>query len=127
MKLSVACVIFILLTGCAHKLTKNECVKKDPFKLGKKLAYRGFKSSVFESLQSSCKEHGVEIEMKRAAFKKGWHEGMKDFCTSQRGFHWGFTEKDDPKICSEELRPDFEQGYSRGKKFARSREGNRKG
>ena len=125
MRWLIACVILILLTGCAHKLTKNECVKKDSLNLGKNYAYKGFKLSIFERIQNSCREHGVE--MKRAAFKKGWHEGMKDFCTSQRGFHWGFTEKDDPKICIEELRPAFEQGYSRGKKIARSRGGNRKG
>ena len=48
MKWSVACVLFILVTGCAHKLTKNECVKKDLFKLGKNYGYKGFKSSIFE-------------------------------------------------------------------------------
>jgi len=119
MRWQIACLIFILGTGCAHKLTKNECSTKDLFKFGKNLAYKGFKLSVFNNIQRSCKEHGIEI--KSAAFKKGWVEGMKNFCTDHRGFHWGVTRRDDPNICTEELRLDFEKGYIRGKNLAKSR------
>ena len=119
MKSPIACLVFILVTGCAHNLTKSECARKDPFKLGKSLAYKGFKSSILNNIQKSCKEHGVEF--KSTAFKKGWREGMKDFCTDHRGFHWGVTRREDPKICIEELRLDFEKGYIRGKNLAKSR------
>ena len=119
MKLSIVCLIFILGTSCAHRLTKSECTSKDPFKLGKSLAYKGYKSSVLKYIQKTCKKHGVEY--KSAIFKKGWFEGMKEFCTDNRGFHWGATRKEDPKICTEELRPNFERGYSRGRNFAKGR------
>ena len=112
MKLITICLFFCLITGCSHTLSKKECSNNKLFNIGKKLAYKGVESSVFQSLQNSCKEYGIKIEEQN--FTKGWKKGMEDFCTEQRGFHWGYTRKDDPKICPQELKALFKRGYNRG-------------
>ena len=105
--------------GCTHKLTKKECLNKDLFKFGQDLASKGYKLSIFENIQNSCKEHGIKVE--RTVFKKGWYEGMKKFCTYQSGFNFGASNRNDPQICIDELKDDFEKGYNHGRKSKRSR------
>ncbi|MDC0255382.1 DUF2799 domain-containing protein [Bacteriovoracales bacterium] len=119
MKLIILCITFCFATGCAHTLSKRECSKNKLFEIGKKMAYKGTKFSIFKSLRKSCKKYGVDI--KELTFQKGWFEGMKGFCTTHRGFHWGITGKDNPNICTEEFKDDFERGYARGKSLGRNR------
>ena len=119
MKFIILCVVICLANGCAHSLSKDECSEKKLFDIGEKMAYKGMKSSIFKNLWKSCKEHGIDI--KALTFQKGWFEGMKRFCTSQRGFHWGIVGRDNPRICTEEFKKDFERGYTRGKLLGKNR------
>ena len=125
MKLIIALFAFSTLTGCATYISKNDCLKDNFYKKAKKVAYKGFKASIYNNYQESCKKHGIEVES--VTFTKGWTEGMKEFCTEHRGFHWGITRKSNPNICSEELKPYFEKGYKKGKLMANGRRRNKKG
>ena len=125
MKFLIVFLFLVMATSCSHKLTKKECSNKDLFKLGQDLASKGYKLSIFEDIQKSCKEHGINVE--KISFKKGWYEGMRKFCTYKSGFHFGASNRNDPGICIGELKADFEKGYNNGRKSKRGRGKNKKG
>ena len=114
MKNVIMQAIVLLTCGCATYTSKKDCSKENLEKLAQKLAYKGQKKSLFTSLQKSCKKHGIEIN--KSTFIKGWTRGMKEFCTEQRGFHWGLTRRENPSICIKELKPFFNKGYLKGKR-----------
>jgi len=112
-------IFFLIISLNYHSLSKKECLEGNWFKTGKRDAYYGFKKNRLNHHKDTCLKYKVEPDPDQ--HEKGHAEGLKLFCTEQRGYHWGITNKENPKTCPAELKSSFIKGFERGRRDRRER------
>ena len=105
-------IFFFMVSYNYHSPSKEDCIKGDWFKFGKKDAYFGFKSNRFNHHKKICSKFNITPNENQYA--NGRNEGLKLFCTESRGYHWGRTNKENPKICPMTTKKIFLKGFKRG-------------
>src|SRR5688572_14241675 len=81
-----AVMVACLLAGCAS-LDKDECRNADWYAIGLEDGARGRTVERLGDHRRACAEHGVAPQSER--YVAGRNEGLKSFCTYERGYSQG--------------------------------------
>jgi hypothetical protein len=108
--ISVLAVI-LFLTGCAS-VSKEDCLVTDWFEIGRMDGMQGKARTEFQNRAKPCLEHGVNAD--RPAYYRGHDQGLRYYCTEQRGFELGRQGLAYRSVCPIELEKDFQTGYQNG-------------
>jgi hypothetical protein len=106
-----ALAILILLAGCAT-VSKEDCLVIDWFEVGRMDGMQGRPRTALQNRAKPCLEHGVNAD--RQAYYQGHDEGLKYYCTEEKGFALGRQGHPYRSNCRLELEKDFRAGYQRG-------------
>lgn len=106
----ILCCAF--LAGCAT-LNKNECMTADWRTIGYEDGAKGMPASRIGKHRKACARHGVAPDFN--AYEQGRMEGLREYCTPERGYSLGVAGKKFPSVCPEELKPAMLDIYERGK------------
>lgn len=113
-RLLAALGICALLSGCAT-LDKNECLHANWYALDLEDGAQGRPVERIGEHRRACAEHGVSPGVER--YMAGRDEGMRSFCTYQRGYSHGRAGHAYSGACPQELAANFLAGYGRGKEL----------
>jgi hypothetical protein len=93
-------------------MNANECVTADWQAVGYEDGSRGYNSSRFSSHRKACAKHGVTADF--PTYKKGYDQGVRSYCTPERGYSLGKKNKALPNICPSDLIASVRRGYDLG-------------
>jgi len=113
-QVSVVLVLFTLVSGCAT-LDKNECLRADWYAIGLEDGARGRPVEYLGDHRRACAEHGVTPQIER--YLAGRNEGLKSYCTYDRGFAAGRSGQAYSGVCPAGLAGNFSAGYQRGREI----------
>lgn len=102
----------LLLAGCAG-MDKSECVNADWYAIGLEDGAKGRGVERLGAHRRACAEHNVSPDGERYA--AGHREGLRSFCTYERGYALGRGGSATTATCPPELREAFLAGYQRGR------------
>ncbi len=108
--ISVLAVI-IFVTGCAS-VSKEDCLVTDWFEIGRMDGMQGKPRTLFQNRAKACLEHGISAN--RQAYYRGHDEGLRHYCTAQRGFELGRQGLAYRSVCPIDLEKSFRAGYQNG-------------
>ena len=103
--------IILLWTGCAT-VSKEDCLVTDWFEIGRLDGMQGTPRTAFQNRAKACLEHGVNAE--RPVYYQGHDEGLKYYCTEQKGIELGRKGAQYNPVCPLQLEKDFRTGYQIG-------------
>lgn len=106
-----AIALCLLLGGCAS-LDKAECLNADWYAIGLEDGARGRALERLGAHRRACAEHGIAPNGER--YLAGRHEGLKSFCTFQRGYSSGRAGQAFADVCPAALAAPFADGYRQG-------------
>jgi hypothetical protein len=104
----------LLLAGCAT-MDKNQCRNADWYAIGLEDGGQGRTLDRLGERRRACAEHGVQPDGERYA--AGRNEGLKSFCTYDRGYGLGRAGKAYYGVCPEPSATNFVAGYRSGKEL----------
>jgi hypothetical protein len=104
-------IIIIMLAGCAT-VSKEDCLVTDWFENGRMDGIQGKPRTEFQKRAKPCLGHGVHAD--RKAYYQGHDEGLKYYCTQQKGFELGRKGLAYNSVCPLQLEKDFRAGYQNG-------------
>jgi hypothetical protein len=107
----VVIAIMLILTGCAT-VSKEDCLVTDWFEVGRMDGMQGMPRTAFAGRAKACLERGVSAD--RQAYYRGHDEGLKYYCTEQKGFEMGQQGIPYKSVCPLQLEQDFRAGYQKG-------------
>jgi hypothetical protein len=107
-----ALTLLLLLAGCAS-LDKAECVNADWYTIGLEDGARGRGIDRLGQHRRACAEHGVAPDPQR--YLAGRDEGLKSFCTYQRGHAAGRAGQAFADVCPADLAGAFSSGWRQGR------------
>jgi hypothetical protein len=108
------CVLLALLAGCAS-LDKDECRTADWYAVGLEDGARGRALDRLGDHRRACAEHGVTPHTER--YLAGRSEGLRSFCTYERGYSQGRAGQAYSGACPKETAGGFLAGYQRGREL----------
>jgi len=108
------CVLLALLAGCAS-LDKDECRTADWYAVGLEDGARGRALDRLGDHRRACAEHGVTPHTER--YLAGRNEGLRSFCTYERGYSQGRAGQGYSGACPKETAGGFLAGYQRGREL----------
>jgi hypothetical protein len=115
MKLAPALLSLALaLAGCAS-LDKDECRNANWYAIGLEDGAQGRGIQRVGDHRRACAEHNVQPDVDR--YTAGRNEGLKTFCTYDRGYRHGINGNSYSGACPEPMQQDFLAGYGRGKEI----------
>ena len=106
-----ALAIIFLLAGCAT-VSKEDCLVTDWFEVGRMDGMQGRPRTAFQNRAKPCLEYGVNAD--RQAYYQGHDEGLKYYCTEEKGLALGRQGLPYKSNCPLELEKDFRAGYQNG-------------
>lgn len=104
--------IFGTLAGCAT-LGKEECMNADWKIIGYEDGASGYLTSRIGNHRKDCAKYGITPDFK--SYEEGRLEGLKEYCTPQKGYLLGRSGKQYNNVCSPELELSFLKGYQKGR------------
>jgi hypothetical protein len=108
----IALMAACLLASCAS-LDKDECRNADWYAIGLEDGARGRTVERLGDHRRACAEHGVAPQTER--YVAGRNEGLKSFCTYERGYSQGRAGQAYAGACPKEMAAGFVAGYQRGR------------
>jgi hypothetical protein len=105
-------LLILLASGCAS-LDRNECLTADWYAIGLEDGARGRAVERLGDHRRACAKHNVTPDASR--YVAGRNEGLKSFCTYQRGFSEGRAGHAYVAGCPEPSA--FLAGYKRGREL----------
>jgi hypothetical protein len=109
--IALACV---LAAGCAS-LDRNQCVNANWYAIGLEDGARGQALERLGTHRRACAEHAVAPDAER--YVAGRNEGLKTFCTHERGFAQGRAGHSNTGVCPAGLAAGFQSGYQLGREL----------
>jgi len=106
-----ALAIMLIAAGCAS-VSKEDCLLTDWYEVGRMDGRQGKPRTAFQGRAKACLEHGISAD--RQAYYKGHDQGMRYYCTEQKGFELGQKGLPYNSVCPIQLEPDFRAGYDKG-------------
>jgi hypothetical protein len=103
-----------LAAGCAS-LDRSECVNANWYAIGLEDGARGLPLERLGTHRRACSQHGVAPEAER--YLAGRSEGLKTFCTYERGFSQGRGGQSYAGACPAPLAARFQAGYQLGREL----------
>jgi hypothetical protein len=101
-----------LMAGCAS-MDRTQCVNANWYAIGLEDGARGQPLERLGSHRRACAEHAVAPEAER--YVAGRNEGLKTFCTYERGFSQGRGGHANGGVCPAGLAAGFQTGYQLGR------------
>jgi len=105
-------VLGTLLTSCAT-LSEKQCKNGDWKTLGYSDGEQGYPTSRFQSHVEACADYQVKPDA--TAYRAGREEGLKQYCTPDRGLTEGRAGHTYHGVCPASLQKDFLPKYRVGK------------
>ena len=106
--------VCVLLSGCAS-MDRNQCVNANWYAIGLEDGARGQPLERLGTHRRACAEHGVAPNAER--YVAGRNEGLKSFCTYERGYSEGRAGRSNAGACPAPLAAGFQSGYQRGREL----------
>ena len=103
-----------LLAGCAG-MDRNQCLSANWYAVGLEDGARGQPLERLGVHRRACAEYGVAPDAER--YVAGRNEGLKSFCTYERGFSQGRGGYAYSGACPANLAAAFQSGYQRGREL----------
>jgi len=103
--------VMLMVSGCAS-VSKEDCLVTDWYEIGRMDGRQGKPRTAFQGRAKACLEHGINAD--RQAYYKGHDQGMRYYCTEQKGFELGQKGLPYHSVCPLHLEPDFRAGYDKG-------------
>ena len=104
----------LLLAGCTA-MDKNQCQNANWYAIGLEDGGQGRTLDRLGERRRACADHGVQPDGERYA--AGRNEGLKSFCTYDRGYRVGYAGSAYYGVCPEPMARDFVAGYERGREL----------
>ncbi len=79
-------LITIALSGCATSMSKEQCENANWNHIGYIDAEKGRPIDYQSNHEYACKD---AAKVDSAAYKEGWHDGLKTYCTPTKGYDMG--------------------------------------
>ena len=114
MRTASSVVVVLLAAGCAS-LDKDECLSADWYAIGLEDGARGRAVERLGDHRRACAKHNVAPNAER--YLAGRTEGLKSFCTPERGFSEGRAGHAYAAGCPEPLAGSFVASYQRGREL----------
>jgi hypothetical protein len=102
----------LLISGCAS-LDRDECVNADWYAIGLEDGARGRALERLGDHRRACAKHNVTPNAER--YLAGRNEGLKSFCTYERGYSEGRAGRAYSSACPQP--ESFLAGYQRGREL----------
>lgn len=114
-KLLLTSIAVVLTTGCGFfGLTQEQCMHMDWFQKGRTDAISGGSLSSFDEYSKRCGK--FEITADKESYTDGFNQGLKQFCTYERGKSFGYNHGIYHNTCPLHLEKEFMRGYKSGRK-----------
>jgi len=104
----------LVLGGCAS-MDRAQCVNANWYAIGMEDGAQGRPLQRLGEHRRACAEHGVQPDAERYA--AGRNEGLKSYCTYDRGFRTGRAGSAYNGVCPEPAARDFLAGYQHGREL----------
>ena len=108
----LALLLIGFLIGCASSLTRYGCLEADWHEIGFIDGSKGEPRSKFQEHAEHCSQYDVHVG--REAYYRGRDQGLKAYCTKERGFDFGRLGEKYNHICPQDLESNFIAGYAKG-------------
>jgi hypothetical protein len=105
-----------LVAGCSTLSVEERtalCANSDWYRFGANDGRLGVPGPDRADTIADCAELGHPVDV--AAYQRGRAEGLKEYCTVERGYAVGLSGRRYEHVCPPELEPDFLQGYAKGR------------
>jgi Protein of unknown function (DUF2799) len=103
-----------VLAGCAS-MDRTQCVSANWYAIGLEDGARGQPLERLGTHRRACAEHGVSPDAER--YVAGRNEGLRSFCTYERGFAEGRSGHGNAGVCPATLAAGFQSGYQHGREL----------
>jgi len=120
--LMVTILMFVFigfLIGCAATLSRNECLEADWYEIGYIDGSEGEPRASFQKHAENCLKYNIHVG--REAYYRGRDQGLKIYCTKDKGFDLGRLGQKYNPTCPQDLEPNFQAGYANGKEIYKHR------
>jgi hypothetical protein len=104
----------VLMSSCAS-ISKDECRAGDWERVGYRDSSGGYDSSRLGSHIEECGKLGVKID--KDLYNKGYQDGLKVYCTFDKGLDVGKEAGTYHDICPSDLAAEFRRGYRLGQQI----------
>ena len=104
--------ITLLVSGCAPKLSQQECLTNNMYEMGLADGNAGKSMNVFTKYQTDCNEYHVQLDQK--SFQQGWAEGNRSYCQPTTAFTLGKNGQPYPVVCTDYNTTALRNEYNRG-------------
>jgi uncharacterized protein DUF2799 len=101
------------LMGACATLDKDQCLRADWYAVGLEDGARGQPLERAGDHRRACAEHGVTPKIE--PYLAGRNEGLKSYCTYEKGFSAGRSGHSYSGVCPAGLAGNFTAGFQRGK------------
>lgn len=107
----------LILAACASKPSVSEfqCKAGDWASIGYRDGSSGIRSTQILTHQEACGEFGIVPD--KTAYLSGWDAGVREFCTSERGFSLGERGARLNSVCQGDLKDSFATAYEAGREL----------
>jgi len=109
-----AVLVAAIVSGCAS-LDRGECLNANWYAIGVEDGARGQPLERLGTHRRACAEYGVAPDAER--YVAGRNEGLKSFCTYERGFSQGRSGQAYTGACPANLAAAFQSGYQLGREL----------
>lgn len=116
-KLIVAIAVAVMLAGCAGTPKTVACGETDWFTLGREDALAGEKDGRFKSVADACEDRLAPVFPD--AYRRGFAEGLADYCTPEGGFRAGHAGRSYKDLCPTETEVAFLASFEMGERLRR--------
>ena len=110
-KLAIA-ALAVLVSSCAS-MSEEECMVADWHALGFEDGAAGQQIAQLSRRRQACAEHGVRPDTE--AYRAGRSEGLRLYCTEQRGYRLGRAGGGYSGVCPANLEEQFMPAYQAGR------------
>src|SRR5947208_2839465 len=110
---AVAILGVFALSACTHfTLSEQECLEANWGAIGRTDGESGYTKGRFQEHIEACEQYGVKPV--KAAYVKGWTQGVRSYCTPRVGFIEGKNGETYLGVCPNDLSAAFIAEYNRG-------------
>lgn len=110
---ALAAAALVLLSGCASKMSKDECRTVDWRTVGYEDGVAGRPGDRIGQHRRDCAEHGVAPNLD--AYLAGRAAGLREYCQPHNGYRAGANGNAYYDVCPAELAPGFVKAYEDGR------------
>jgi hypothetical protein len=110
-----AIILACATLGACASLSKSECVTGDWRTIGFEDGLAGRKMSRIGAHRKACADHGVNPDLD--LYRVGREDGLRQYCTSRKGFEEGTANRTYHGVCPEDLEGEFLNAYDEGQEL----------